>query len=66
MLNNLIQETMKRVFVSIKGIVIVVAMIFSIMCAFPGCRSSKKAPESTLDADKQKFRQDVFDKEFKN
>jgi hypothetical protein len=70
MLNQLISQiAMKRVFVSTKSIAIMVMVIFAIMCAVPGCKSSKKAPaqrESTLDADKEKFRQDVFEKEMRN
>jgi hypothetical protein len=58
---------MKRVFVTTKSIVIMVAMIFTVMCIVPGCNSSKKTPqrESTIDSDKEKFRKDVFEKEMK-
>jgi hypothetical protein len=59
---------MEKVFVTIRSTVITGAVIFTVMCAVPGCKGSKKLPEqreSTIDSDKDKFRRDSFDKEMK-
>jgi hypothetical protein len=49
---------------AIKIAIITVALLLPIVCA-SGCRSKKETPkkESTIDADQEKFRKDVFDKQ---
>jgi hypothetical protein len=56
---------MKKVLRAIKICIITVTLLLPVICTISGCKSKKETPkkESTLDADQEKFRKEVFDKQ---